>query len=42
MADVSPNLPRDFELPDHTGRPWRFAEALGESAIVLLFNRGDW
>jgi len=32
----------DFELTDHTGRPWRLAEHLVTGPVVLLFYRGDW
>jgi peroxiredoxin len=37
MADV----PVDFTLDDQIGRPWRLAEHLSDS-VVLLFLRGDW
>jgi len=35
-------LAPDFTAPDHTGQPWRLAEALKQSAQVLVFYRGDW
>ena len=34
-------LPLDFELQDHTGRPYRLSEHL-DDAVVVVFNRGDW
>ena len=33
---------RDVELTDQAGRPWRLAEALRGSPVVLVFYRGDW
>jgi peroxiredoxin len=32
----------DFAAPDEQGRDWRLSEALGRSAQVLVFYRGDW
>jgi hypothetical protein len=34
-------LPLDFTLDDGAARPWRLAEHLSDS-VVLLFLRGDW
>jgi hypothetical protein len=36
-----PDLPVDFILDDERGEPWRLADHLHDS-IVLLFLRGDW
>jgi len=33
---------RDFELPDHAGRPFRLSDALRGGAVVLVFYRGDY
>jgi peroxiredoxin len=30
----------DFELPDFQGRPFRLSDQRGQSAVVLVFNRG--
>jgi hypothetical protein len=35
------DLPLDFELLDHSGRPYRLSEHLDETAVIV-FNRGDW
>ncbi len=32
----------DFELTDQAGQPWRLSDALRDSAVVLVFYRGDW
>lgn len=33
---------KDFQLTDQAGSVWRLADALQQSAIVLVFYRGDW
>lgn len=37
-----PERPIDFTLPDHAGGSFRFADALRERSVVLVFYRGDW
>ena len=32
----------DFSAPDQNGQLWHMAEALQQSAQVLVFYRGDW
>jgi AhpC/TSA family len=32
----------DFTAPDQNGQMWHLAEALQQSAQVLVFYRGDW
>jgi peroxiredoxin len=32
----------EIELTDQAGQPWRLADALQQSAVVLVFYRGDW
>ena len=32
----------DFELTDHTGRPWHLREQLAAGPVVVIFYRGDW
>lgn len=31
-----------FALTDQDGRTWELVDALKESAVVLVFYRGDW
>ncbi len=32
----------DFDLPDHEGKAWHFADHLARGPVVLVFYRGDW
>jgi peroxiredoxin len=32
----------EIGLEDQAGRIWWLSEALGRSAVVLVFYRGDW
>jgi peroxiredoxin len=32
----------DFELINQAGQPWVLSDALADSAMVLMFYRGDW
>jgi hypothetical protein len=32
----------DFELPAHTGEPWKLKDALKNGPLVLIYYRGDW
>ena len=31
----------DFTLPDQAGEPWTLSDH-SDSAVLLVFNRGDW
>ena len=33
---------QDFTLTDQDEQTWRLADTLTESAVVLVFYRGDW